>query len=217
MRTWLVLAFLSGGTLSGWAWLQARGSVRELTIPALEVAERSPDSVASITLEWTRVSEPIPSEAISQGPAWPVAAQPAAVVQRLVATAEAERVARRFFHAQVNVEELERALPADVELNPRTPERFPGFFAAIAEREQLGVQLTQVPPPQAREVLPALDLHAKGSCFERIYGNWPREDLLVENWRISRAAYAESSRVLDDRLTNGPYDTKPVGQLFAMG
>jgi hypothetical protein len=120
----------------------------------------------------------------------------------------AEGLARRYFHAYAAVEELGRLLPA--EEAARTRERFPGWFAAIAEGGRLGQDLARIEPPGARAPLPELDLAAREPAdFERIYGRLPREDFLLERWRLAHFAHAESQRLLARQLDGGPYTVRP--------
>ena len=191
MRIGLMVAALSCGMLSGLAWLRARAFVPAEPIVTAELAQPQERVLTSIPLEGLQVAEPIPTEAASFSPILPFVQVPASDEAGSVTPAAAERIARHYFHAQVNVEELERALPADDATKPRTAECFPGYFAAVAERDQFNVALGHLPAPTSTEALPLLDLFAEGDDFARIYRAWSREDLLVEHWRISRAAYAE--------------------------
>jgi len=217
MQTTLLAALLACGSLAGSAWLCASGGTTAQPGPTAVIAATEVAALAGIEDRFARIAEPLPVAEQPLGPIWAAAPEPVAAEPLVVAPEEAERIARRYFHAQVTLEELERALPPESEADPRTPASFPGYFAAMAERDQYNAELAQLPAPARDEPLPVLDLYAEGDDFERIYRNWTREDLLLENWRISRAAYAESARVLADRLTNGPYDTKPIGQLFTIG
>jgi hypothetical protein len=213
---WLV-AGLACAFVPGWAWLAEPRPTRAESgaIPLAPTPE--PAALPVVETESQRIAEPLPARAVEFEVSLPSQLEAQPQEERSVTPAAAEQVARRYFHAVVTVEELERALPADPESNTRTPERFPGYFAAVGVRDELAIPFTQLPRPSQLEPLPSLDLAAAGDDFARIYRNWSREDLLVENWRITRSAYAESARVLTERVANGPYDSKPVGQLFAMG
>ena len=137
--------------------------------------------------------------------------------ERIHSPAAAELAAQRYFHALVVAEDLERSLPADTDAETRTRERFPGLFAAIEDRDRLATELTSHAPPSVQENLPALDFSAEGDDFERIYGKWSREDLLVENWRLSRQAYVESNRLLDQLARFGPFEPMTNPPLMVFG
>jgi hypothetical protein len=184
-----------------------------------------PELDTSVPADGALAAAPLPMPAATPRipvalPAAPALLAPAPAVEPVLApteplrvsTAEAERIARRYFHAQVEVEELKRALPPDEKAHPRTPKAFPAYFAAIAACEMARMPFASLPPPSAEESLPAVDLIAEGSDFERVYRGWSREDLLVEHWRISRAAHAESQRVIERRFAEGRYEleAKPV-------
>ncbi|HTF88142.1 MAG TPA: hypothetical protein VK843_07005 [Planctomycetota bacterium] len=219
MKRGLLGASLVCAAVSGWAWLQVDGSM--VVAPALASPAPAQAMLASVSLEDSgavmREPQALPPAETLLGPLLPAAADAANAEAPSLSPEAAERIARSYFRAFVDVEELERALPAESESDPRTPERFPGYFAARARRDELSMQLTQIQPPGPEEALPILDLRAEGRHFERAYRNWSREDLLVEHWRISRAAHAESFRLLADRLKNGPYEAKALEQSFALG
>ncbi|MEO6709535.1 MAG: hypothetical protein ABI054_12140 [Planctomycetota bacterium] len=219
MKRGLLGASLVCAALSGWAWLQEHESA--ISIPVLASSPPGGTLVASVSLEdpsaVRRVPKPLPAAEIPLGPLLPTAPDPENAQTPSLSPQAAEAIARNYFEAHVQVEELARALPAESESDPRTPERFPAYFAARARRDELSMQLTQIQPPGPEEALPILDLRAQTGDFERIYRNWPRVDLLVEHWRISRAACAESFRLLADRSKNGLYEAKAIEKSFAFG
>lgn len=131
---------------------------------------------------------------------WPRWPQPQPYVDALA-------TARSYFHASEELARLDRDLPVDLDPALRTPQNYPDYFAALGERDRLVAPFLAIPPPSPDEPLPALNLWSHGDAIAAEYARWSREDLLVEQWRIARAAYAESKRVLDLRLERGPYET----------
>ena len=165
-----------------------------------------------------RSAEPVPAQPLDQEALGLVESTSAVEARAALSPAAAERIARRYFHAVVAVEELAALLPAEDETNPRTRECLPGLFAALDERSRQGAQFASILPPATNEALPALDLADGLADFERIYRSWSREDLLVEKWRIDRFAYAESKRLLDNQFDLlGPLPSENSTPLMAFG
>jgi hypothetical protein len=123
---------------------------------------------------------------------------------------ELERLAARYFHAVVAVEELAKSLPANADPKSITPANAPGYFASLNERDQLAQQLASAPAREARVPLPFLDLRADNADFARSYARWLREDLLLEQWLLTRAAHSESARLMEERFGHGPYLAKLI-------
>lgn len=198
MKSGIFVALLGCTALSFWAWTSRSGSAPpgdSLPLAAIPAPTLDRPAVEDPT---GRSALPLPATA-GLLPTDATAAMPVGLRLQSspIAAADAERIARRFYHAQVEVEELEKLLPPDQKLAPRTRESFPGYSAAQDTRNAQGELFAGLPPPAEHEALPALDMGAEGDDFERIYGNWTREDLLVENWRLGRFAAAESSRLID--------------------
>lgn len=143
-----------------------------------------------------------------------------------VSSGEAERIARRYFRQFVAVEELESSLRLVTDLgateaghtpDARVTEAREALTRAIAERDRLSMEISAIQSPAANESLPAVDLDARGEDFERLYRNYTREDLLVEQWRLMRFGYAESHRLLEELLADPrtPGEPVPASRAFA--
>lgn len=217
MKTGLFGALLGCGAVFAWAW-SARpcpadlefGAISPRTVPRPLLAQ-------PVALGAARNAQPALAATMTEVPFGPPAQVAMPEVPPPASGANAERIARRLFHARIVVEDLERLLPSEETSDPRTRENFPGLFAAIDQRDEIGAQFSSLPPPTEHEPLPALDLGATPADFDRIYRDWSREDLLVENWRIGRFAHAESKRLLEKQFELlGPYRTEnsPAPGLF---
>jgi hypothetical protein len=125
--------------------------------------------------------------------------------------------ARAHFHAQVRVEELAREMPPELDPGEGPRALSPEYVAAVEESTRLYADFASIQAPLASEPLPQLDLWAKDETLARTYRGWSREDLMLEQWRIERAANAEAKRLLDDRLEHGPYEVTRRGAPAAVG
>ena len=143
-----------------------------------------------------------------------------------ISSGEAERIARRYFRQFVAVEELESSLRLVTDLgateaghtpDARVTEAREALTRAIAERDRLSMEISAIQSPAANESLPAVDLDARGEDFERLYRNYTREDLLVEQWRLMRFGYAESHRLLEELLADPRTPGEPVPASRAFG
>jgi hypothetical protein len=185
--------------------------------PAPSVAERAPD----VTVFPAAVSErvevapnapmtlaaPAATAKLAYDPSEWLVPQNAAVL----APADPFGAARTYFHAQVRVEQLASELPPDVDRANVPSALYPEYAAAAEDATQLYTAFAAIQPPTASEPLPSLDLWAKDEALAGIYRGASREELLFEDWRIQRAAYAESKRILDQRLLDGPYEVTRSG------
>jgi len=203
MRALAIGLALSVGAVAALAWIASPDPLAPG--PAPSSVERAPEpiivaSAASERIEVAR-TEPI---AIVYGPTAWLEPQPAA----LEAPRDVVATARAHFHAQVRVEELARDLPSGADGSESFRAQHPDYVAALDEFTATYVPFAAIQPPEASEPLPALDLWAKDERLARVYRGLSREELLLEHWRIERAAYAESKRVLDERLAHGPYDVR---------
>ena len=206
MKPGLAIALLSCGTVSAWAWM--RGT--EAPCVKAEVADPRVETAALVELPLEAVAARVQlsAEPLVFGPTeLPALASP--IVGAVIPSpAEATLRARRYFHAMVNVEELQSALPGEWDPAIHTRAAFPGYYAAVDGRDALGARVAQLGPRSTDEPLPFIDVRAGGLDFERIYGSWSREDMLLERWLLTRAMEAEARRELDQRLSHGPYEVR---------
>lgn len=201
MRTLAFALALSIATVAALAWI-AR--------PAPPPRSPAPIAVASAPVELALPSEvseriavaPVPPPKIAYDPSdWLVPQTPV-----VLAPVDPYATARAHFRAQARVEELASRLPPDVDRSNVPSALYPDYVAAVDDANQLYAEFAAIAPPAASEPLPPLDLWARDEQLARIYRGASREDLMYEHWRIQRAAYAESKRVLDERLLHGPYE-----------
>jgi hypothetical protein len=212
MRTLALGLAGSSSVVVALAWIARPAAMP--SSPAPSVAERAPDVTVFRATVFERVEVAPNAPVTPTAPAklaydpndWLVP-QTAAVL----APADPFGAARTYFHAQVRVEQLASELPPDVDRANVPSALYPDYVAAVEDATQLYAAFAAIQPPAASEPLPSLDLWAKDEALAGIYRGASREELLFEDWRIQRAAYAESKRILDERLLNGPYEVARSG------
>jgi len=231
MKPALPLIMVACAGLSAGTWLAVPEAA--LVPPAAELETARPLEPALQPVSEAALREALPGDETRLAALGPIHSAP--LVEdgsglAAMSPAEVERLARDYFHAVVAVEELERALPPEQDPPQRTQENLPGFFAAIAERDRLGDRLGLaprrkadeplpylVPVRRSEEALPFLAEHTPGADYERAYRGFTREDFYLEHWLLTRAVHTESARVLDERLTLGPYQSRPIEQAASFG
>lgn len=231
MKPALPLLVMTCAGLSAWTWLALPEAARVPAASKLETAPLPEPALEPVFDAALRVALPgDEARVVTLGPVHSVPLVDERAEFASMSPAEVERLARDYFHALVAVEELDRALPPEQDPPQRTQENLPGFFAAIAERDRLGERLALaprrkadeplpylVPVRRSEEALPSPAAHTPAADYERAYRGFTREDFYLEHWLLTRAVHTESARVLDDRLTNGPYQSRPIEQAATFG